>query len=259
MKKLLIAVFLLSIVFSGIAQKKDSKKTKEPAAKKAPAPKEDWSKYDLSTRANDHFMIQYGYDGWIGTNDTTSPSGFSRHFNFYVMLDKPFKTNPHYSVGYGLGIGSTNIFFKDRYVDLKALSPTLPFNDVSQSDQNRFKKFKLVTTFLELPIELRYVKDPINPGKGFKASVGVKLGYLLSAYTKAKNQIDKNGKTIYGSNYIRKESDRNFINSTRVAFTGRIGFGFISLDGSYQVTSFLRSGTGPIINPYSIGLTLSGL
>ena len=259
MKKLIIATLLLSVAISGIAQKKQIKKSKGPTDIKVIAPKEDWSKLDFTSRANDHFMVQYGYDGWTGTNDTTSPSGFSRHFNFYVMLDKPFKTNPHYSLGYGLGIGSSNIFFKDRYVDLKAISNALPFNDVSQSDQNRFKKFKLVTTYLEIPLELRYVKDPIHPDKGFKASVGVKLGYLLSAYSKAKNEIDKNGKTIYGSNYIRKESDQRFINSTRVAFTGRIGLGFISLDASYQVTGFLKSGTGPIINPYSIGLTLSGL
>ncbi|HSU51053.1 MAG TPA: hypothetical protein VLJ41_10700, partial [Segetibacter sp.] len=90
-------------------------------AQTAPAKKQ-WSKIDLSNRSNDHFMLQYGFDNWSGTNDSTRPSGFSRFFNAYIMLDKPFKTNPRLSVGLGLGVGSSNIFFNRRYVDLKSTS-----------------------------------------------------------------------------------------------------------------------------------------
>src|SRR5437868_6276690 len=92
--------------------------------------KKDWKKIDLSNRSNDHFMVQYGFDNWAGTNDSTKPSGFSRFFNAYIMLDKPFKTNPHMSVGLGVGVGSSNIFFNKRFVDVKATSPTLPFRNV---------------------------------------------------------------------------------------------------------------------------------
>jgi len=56
-----------------------------------------------------------------------------------------------------------------------------------------------------------------------------------------------------------KEVEKHYINTTRIAVTGRIGYGFISIDGSYQLTSFLKSGAGPTINPWSLGLTLSGL
>ena len=44
-------------------------------------PKKDWSKLDLSTRANDHFLIQYGDDAWPNVPDSINTSGFSRHFN----------------------------------------------------------------------------------------------------------------------------------------------------------------------------------
>ncbi|HVX52163.1 MAG TPA: outer membrane beta-barrel protein [Chitinophagaceae bacterium] len=218
-----------------------------------------WRKYDLSNRANDHFMIQYGFDGWATTPDSTSPSGFSRHFNFYFMLDKPFKNNPHLSTGYGLGIGSSNIFFTDKYINLKSLTSTLPFNDVSASSINHYKKFKLTTIFVELPLELRYAANPVTPDKGLKAAVGIKLGYLLNSYTKGKNAVDANGNTIYGPTYKEKEYDTRFINHTRVAVTGRLGIGNFSVDFSYQLTNFLKVNTGPAINPYSVGLTLSGL
>jgi len=221
--------------------------------------KKNWKKIDLSNRANDHFMIQYGADGWGGMPDSANPSGFSRHFNFYFMLDKPFKTNPHMSIGYGLGIGSSNIFFKNTYINLKSGTSTLPFVNVSTSSVNHYKKYKLTTMFVELPLELRYAADPVTPDRGLKASIGVKLGYLINAYTKGKDALDAAGNTIYGPTYKEKEYDTRFINHTRVAATARLGIGNVSIDFSYQLTNLLKVNTGPVINPYSFGITLSGL
>lgn len=219
--------------------------------------KKSWDKLDLSTRANDHFMLQYGFDGWPNLPDSINTSGFSRHFNVYFMIDKPFRTSPKFSVAFGLGIGSSNIFFSDTYINLKSNTSTLPFTNVSK--QNHFDKYKLTTAFLELPLELRFVTNPAQPDKGFKIALGVKGGLILSAHTKGKNLVDSSGRSVYDQKYIQKESEKRFINNTRAAVTGRIGYGHISVDGSYQVTSFLKTGAGPTINPYSIGLTLSGL
>jgi len=249
MKKVLFGLFFLAGAFVANAQK-DSSSPK----------KRDYSKIDLSSRANDHFMIQFGWDGWSQSTDSINPSGFSRHFNFYFMLDKPFKTNPHLSVAYGLGIGSSNIFFKNTYIDLKSNSATLPFRRaLPGTDSSNFKKFKLTTIFLEIPLELRFVTNPLTPDKGWKFAVGLKGGLILDAHTKGKNLVTKTGSSVYGSGYIMKEKDKKFINSTRVAATARIGIGNFSIDGSYQLTNFLKDGAGPTINPYSIGLTLSGL
>ena len=217
------------------------------------------NKIDLSNRPNDHFMLQYGLDTWFSVPDSVKPSGFSRHFNVYVMIDKPFKDSRHMSVGFGLGIGSSNIFFDNKYVNLKSPTTTLPFTDVSTSEVDHFKKFKLTTVFAELPVELRYAGNPVTPDKGFKAALGVKVGTLLNQHTKGKDALNASGSTIYGTKYIAKENNKRFINSTRVAVTGRIGFGNISIDASYQVTNFLKTGVGPDIKPFSVGITLSGL
>lgn len=222
-----------------------------------PSPKKDWSKLDLSTRANDHFMVQYGIDGWPNLPDSINTSGFSRHFNAYFMIDKPFRTNPKFSIGFGLGIGSSNIFFSDTYINLKSLTSTLPFSNVSAADH--FNKYKLSTTFLEIPLELRFVTNPAEPDRGFKIAAGIKGGLLLSAHTKGKDFVDSSGRNVYDPKYIQKEYDKRFINTSRVALTARIGYGHVSIDGSYQVTNFLKTGTGPTINPWAIGLTLSGL
>jgi hypothetical protein len=218
--------------------------------------KKDWKKIDLSNRSNDHFMIQYGFDKWAGKPDSISPKGFSRFFNAYIMIDKPFKTNPKLSVGLGAGIGSSNIFFDKTYVDVKSLSSTLPFTKVDSAEH--FKKFKLSTIYAEAPVELRFSSNPENANNSVKVALGVKVGTLLNAHTKGKTLQNKSGTAI--NNFIEKESSKKFFNSTRLAATARIGYGIFGLYGAYQITSFLKTGAGPAeIRPYSIGIYISGL
>lgn len=226
-------------------------------AQKETKTKQDWSKIDISSRSADHFMIQFGGDSWSGRPDSVRTGGFSRHFNFYFMVDKPFKTNPHFSVGIGAGIGTSNIFFNNTKVDIKSNAAKLPFTSVDSTDH--FKKNKLTTIFLEAPVELRYFANPANPNKSWKAAIGVKVGTLLKAYTKDKNLVNKNGASIYGPSYVVKESNKKFINGTMLAVTGRVGYGIFSLDAGYQVTGVLKDGVGPSMHKFSIGITISGL
>jgi hypothetical protein len=44
-----------------------------------------------------------------------------------------------------------------------------------------------------------------------------------------------------------------------LALTGRVGYGFISLDAGYQVLGVLKDGAGPVMNKFSFGITISGL
>ena len=255
MKKILLAVFSAGIFTMANAQIKDTAAVSKVEETK---PKANWKKLDLSNRPNDHFMIQYGFDGWTNTTDSINPSGLSRHFNFYFMLDKPFKTNPHYSIGLGLGFASSNIFFENTYIDIKSTTgSSLPFKSVASQDH--FKKYKLTTTWVEAPLEFRFASNPVTPDKGWKAAVGFKFGLLLKAYTKGKDLQDNSGNSIYGKTYIQKESDKKFFNTSRVAATARFGIGNFSVDGSYSLTGLLKSASGSSVNPYSIGITLSGL
>lgn len=214
------------------------------------------ARIDLSNRSNDHLMLQYGIDNWTGTNDSINPRGFSRFFNFYIMLDKPFRTNPKLSVGLGVGIGSDNIFFKQTYVDITSTTAYLPFKKVDTV--NHFNKFKLTTMYLEAPVELRYSSNPEKNSKSVKVALGVKVGTMIKAYTKGKNLVDRNGNAV--NNFIEKQYNKRFFNSTRFALTARLGYGIFSLYGSYQVNSLFKDAAGPSgIRPYSIGLCLSGL
>ena len=220
----------------------------------------DLSKIDLTGRAADHLMFQIGSDSWTGKPDSVKTGGgTSRHFNIYFMMDKPFKKNQHYSVAYGAGIGTSNIFIDPHTkVDVKSAATTLPFTHLD-SNANYFAKQKVVSIYLQLPVELRYYSNPSNPGKSWKLAAGVKLGTLLKAYSKSKNYETASGASIYGKGYIEKQVSKRFINATDIAVTGRVGYGLVSLDAAYHVTPVLRDGFGPVMNKFSIGFTISGL
>src|SRR5258708_22410503 len=114
--------FVIAIAFlattAAFAQNKDSVvtsivKTLVPATPAKPV-KKDWTKIDLTNRANDHFMFQLGYDNWAAKPDSIHISGFNRSANFYFMFDFPFKTDPRLSIGAGIGIGTSNIYFHQQ-------------------------------------------------------------------------------------------------------------------------------------------------
>ena len=249
MKKLfLIVTAFLSTFFLSAQEKKNTDSKKK-----------DWSKVKLTGRAKDHIMLQYGVAGWAQKPDSFHTVGFSRSFNFYVMIDMPFKTDPRLSVAFGPGIGTDHIFFDKTNISISNHLTPLRFQNLS--DTNHFKRYKIVTAFLELPIELRYSSNPENSNKSFKVALGVKVGTLADVHTKGKNWVNKTESTVPGfsNKFTQKQKDKYFFNTNRLAGTFRVGYGNISLFGTYQLGSLTKEGLAAPVKPYNIGLCISGL
>jgi hypothetical protein len=241
MKKIFFVVLSTLIVASIFAQDQPKQE-----AKKKPS---------LVNRANDHLLLQFGYTGWASIPDSINTKGFPRTFNAYFLFDFPFKSNPKISVAIGVGVGTDNMFFDKTYVGIKDITPTLEFHD--QSDTTHFKKNKLGTAYIEAPLELRFSSRPENPNKSFKVALGLKGGILMGAHIKQKTQENSHGATL--NPYMAKEFSKRFFNSNRFAGTVRIGYGVFSVFGTYQINSLFKTGLGPDVRPWTVGLTLSGL
>ncbi len=244
MKHCLSVCLLLAFFASAQAQQLDSLPVAQPK-------KKDWSKLDLSQRSADHLMLQFGYAGWMKTPDTINTGGFSRSFNIYFFFDFPFKSNPRLSVGLGAGYGSDNIFFKKTLVDIKSGTAVI----IRKDTITQYKKLKLQTGYIEIPLELRYSTNPENMNKGFKFAIGAKVGLLVDGKVKAKIDRDAAG----NSGYIYKEKETKYFQTSRVAGIVRVGYGNFTVFGSYTLTTYFKEGAGPAVKPWSIGLSLSGL
>lgn len=247
MKKGFLLALGLTVFFAANSQEIDTKK------------KKDWSKINLTNRPKDHLVFQIGYLNWLKTPDSISTKGLARSVNFYFMFDFPFKTDPRFSVGLGVGFGTDQMYFdKNAGRDLNLINSTaFRFSKNTGKDTAiKYRNIKLQTTYLEAPVELRYMVNPEKPNKSLKFAIGVKVGTLISAVDKTKFDSDADGNTKYN----RKEKDRKHFNSLRLAPTARIGYGSFALFGQYQLNDFIKEGQGPNqIRPLTIGLTITGL
>ncbi len=212
---------------------------------------------DTEGRSADHFMLQVSNDMWLNTPDSINDriKATSRGFNFQVMLDKPFKSNPKLSVAFGIGISTSGAFFENTRLAIDGTSPKLLFERLDTV--NRFKKYKLATTFAEIPLELRYFSKPKDPNKSVKIAIGAKVGLLVNAHTKGKIQQNRNG-NVLNDNTV-KINDKSYFNTTRISATARVGYGNFTIFSSYSLNSLFKNSVAAEIKPLQIGICFSGL
>jgi Outer membrane protein beta-barrel domain len=206
-------------------------------------------------RSSDHIILQLGYTGWSGKPDSINTGGLPRTFNAYVMMDFPFKSNPHWSVALGIGIATDNMYFEETAVEITSPAINLVFRNLS--DTNHFKRYKLATAYAELPLELRFSTNPDDNRRSVKIALGAKAGYLVNTHTKGNILLNKAEATL--NDYKEKLYSKRYFNKYRLAGTARIGYGHFSLFGTYALTPLFREGVAPTIRPYTIGLMISGL
>ncbi len=211
----------------------------------------------LGNRAADHLMVQVASNYWSGTADSVSSyiKGLNRSANVYLMYDKQFKTNPRLSAGIGIGVGTSNIYFDKMQTRISSFNAKLPF--IRTDTGNSFKRYKLATAFLEIPVELRFMAKPETPNKSFKGAIGVKIGTLVNAHTKGKSLENAAAQKING--YTVKENSKYYFNTTRIAATARVGYSIFSIFGSYNITGIFKDGVAPDTKLLQVGFAISGL
>jgi len=245
MKKF-FGMLTLALSISALVTAQDKK------AANTPDTKLETVKDEIVKPSRDFFMLQLTYENWNQTPDDIRIGGVGRGFNAYLCYDFPIAKS-HFSFAAGLGIGSSNIYFKDQIAVMNTENDSITFANVdTASGVNLYKRSKLNTTYLEAPFELRFFGNKENRNKGFKAAIGMRVGLLVGAHSKVRHSV---GNTVI----TEKVNTKRYIQTWRFAPTFRIGWGNLSLYGSYNVSPLFKAGQGPEVFPYSIGICLSGL
>jgi hypothetical protein len=204
----------------------------------------------ISKPSRDFLMFQITYEGWAGKPDSIKSSGFNRGFNAYLCYDFPISKS-HFSFAAGVGVGTANIYFQDQRVSVSDTGAAASQIRFLPEDYD-YKRFKLTSAYLEAPFELRYFGNKENRNKGFKAAIGLRVGTLINAHTKGRRSVD-------GAKLVEKDNTRRYFETYRFAGTVRLGFGNFTLLGTYNINTLFKTGLGPEITPYSIGLCITGL
>lgn len=201
--------------------------------------------------SRDFVLLEFGYANWNKTPDSVNVSGFGRSFSAYICYDFPIKKS-NFSFAAGLGVRSDNIYFKDQHVVMNTNAAQVTFVNIDTATSSSYKRIKLSTAYLEAPFELRYFGNKENRNRGFKFALGMKVGLLVNAHTKEREDL--------AGPYINdKVVTKRYVETWSFAPSARIGWGNFSVYANYNISQLFNAGQGPEVYPFSIGLCLSGL
>ncbi|CAN5145359.1 hypothetical protein BH09BAC1_BH09BAC1_26130 [soil metagenome] len=241
MKRFFLLI-LCSIFFLG-AFAQDSTSTKDKVKEKV-----------AQTGSRDRIVVEVGFDNWHQSDGkVTDVKWFSRSYGFYFMYDLLLGKS-RFSFAPGVGFGVSNVFTSKGLVEDSVGTRFATHLEASGVNDEDVKKHKLVTNFVDIPLELRFRSKPNKHNKSFKLAVGFKGGVLFDSHTKLKFDSDSRDKP-------RVIKVKNFIDLNRFRYgpTFRVGYGAFNVFGFYNLASLFKDEGPSGIHPFTVGISINGL
>jgi hypothetical protein len=168
----------------------------------------------------------------------------SRTFNVYYQFPIELGEKTGFTLNPGLGIGSDKLEFSDA--KNLFLNPTLgpessrllPVKDIYGNGID-LKKNNFSANYLEVPLDLRYHFNKNNYSKGFRVSVGAKVGMLYDAHTKIKYESATKGTVKL------KDSQNYGLEKFRYAVSVKAGSPGFYVWSNIYLNDMWQAGRGP--------------
>ena len=230
---------------------------------------------------NGHWAgIELGWNGWVNDNfDMTYPAGqqylnLNNARSLMVNLNRfEFNLNlakNHLGVTSGLGFELHNYYFSNSTFLVKDSMELVAYNIVDQSGKPADMKVnKMFISWLTVPVLFEYQTNSKMRMNSFHFAVGVIGGVRLASYTKqeyyARNTDyylkDDDGKLVgmfnSGDKPYRTKGQYH-LNTFKADLTARAGWSFLNLWATYSLTPMYQKDQGPVLYPWSVGITLIG-
>lgn len=166
--------------------------------------------------------------------------GKSIHFKWDIVRSRLGRKDQTLGIEYGLAISYIGYAFNNS----TRLTPNTGTHQFTSEDIS-YKKNKLKTSFLEIPVMLSIRSKSRS---GFNLSAGGYAGLLLRTKQKFKNE----------NNVKEKVKDDFNINKFRFGLQGIIGIGNAKVYAQYSLTDLFVENEGPELTPLNFGIVLAG-
>jgi len=173
----------------------------------------------FAPKKGDFFFYDASYDGLLVDNSQYQSRGFSNGHNFSMTGDYVFSRS-HFSIGYGLGMGSHNIY-SNLYIRSDANGNQLI--SLYDPDTSSLKETKINFKYFDFPIEIRYRSGLNKKGRYWRVYLGAKVGYRYAFYSEIKD----------GNNHYKDLNSRLITNWRCVGYL-RVGHGFVNATVQYN-------------------------
>ena len=247
MKKIyLLIISALTLTHICVAQKNS-------AADKKPVIKEQAGRPDVTG----DLFAEIGFNVLQNNNEWNSKWWGSKVFNLYYQYDKDLGDS-HFSFHPGIGIGTekyamdTSTLYTGFDGNGEYVFQTIALDSI-YPNATKFRKSKIATTYLDIPIELRWRSMKYDPKRSLKIAIGGKIGFLLDSKTKVK--YDE-----FGEKKVDKQKEDYGIKKIRYSAYGKIGYGNAYLFFNYNLSTLFDKNKGPNdteMTPMMFGFALS--
>ena len=201
----------------------------------------------------DWFLIDLGFDNYTDNTNYTSAAtqalspgatadrfalrnGKSINFNLWFFMTKVNLIHGYLNLKYGLGIETHNYRYTNNIIYHQNPLQIVP-------DTINYRKNKLATDFLTLPVMLNFT---FNPGhqNPIGLSVGMSAGYLYSGRQK-----------VISAEHGKEKTHSSFnLEQWRFSYIAELNLGPIGIYGEMATKSMYKYGLD--MTPYSLGIRL---
>ncbi len=198
----------------------------------------------VNSTAKKRISIGFGLfsDLWMNAPAGMKTRTINQGVSVVGTYNVPFgKSN--FGFGIGLGLSVHNLYWNYRYQ-----GDSLSFQFVKIEDTLGYKRSKVTTPYLEVPMEFRWKSK-----SKFTVAAGFKVGMLLRGHSKwvGDDYLFHSGNTI-------KTSVKGIRNLEKFTYgpTVRFGYKWINVNAYYSLSKLFQSGTGVDLYPVSVGIVL---
>ncbi len=211
---------------------------------------------DITSYPNSVISFNWSYNSFLGNlSPNMNVSPLSMGVDIYAMKTLLGKEQ-FVSMAMGGGLSVQNI----KSNSFLTSADSSYFVEIPK--ELNYSKNKLSTVFLDIPIEIRLRVRP-NPRdkagivrkRNFRCALGFKIGYNIQNYIKYAGEDYRNAN--YGNKIKFKEYNLKNILPYRYGLYTRVGIGSFSLYAYYALTTLFETGKGPLLRPFSIGLSIT--
>jgi hypothetical protein len=251
--------------------------------------KQDWDdfpgrhmpKFWKKNKYNGHWAgVELGWNGWVNEDFSMTYGPDEQYLNLNnarsLMVNlNPFEFNlnlvkNHFGLTSGLGFSLNNYYFSNSTLMVQDSMKIVAYNIVDQNNKPADMKVnKLYVSWLTVPILFEYQTNAKMKANSFHIALGVVGGVRLCSYTKqeyyARNTDyflkDGNGRTVGTFNSGEepfRDKGQYHLNTFKAEATARIGWSFLNLWSTFSITPMFQKDQGPVLYPWTVGITLLG-
>lgn len=169
--------------------------------------------------------------------------GRSREFSLHIFRQRVNLIKHHVNLMYGLTTTWNSYHFKN---DITLIKGADSLDIGGNTEELNFKRNKLRITTLTIPLLLNFETKPNNKNRSFRINAGGYAGYNIGTMTKQRS--DEKGK-------VKVRDDFN-TNDFHYGLMAQVGVGLFNVYGKYALTPLFKEDQGPVLYPFSVGISL---